>query len=341
MDFATGKKWLNMNDQHYALILAGGSGSRIWPLQHKPLIALWGEKSLFEQTVNRLPGIVARDNIYVVTDDILYPYLRDLMPDLHYVCEPSPRDTAAAVGLGLLEIIRHNPTATVAILSSDHFIDDDNELRVALRTCYQWAKQGQIALLGVLPTFAATGYGYILHDAAVSEGVYRVERFIEKPSAVAAQELIETTECSWDAGILVVSAQVLLNEYARQQPEMLECLRDTVRWREIAPISLDYAIIEGALNCVVVRLDTKWSDVGSWAAIYDVLPKDMNGNVLLPNVVAVNTQDTLVRSTKPTAVIGLQDVIIVDTPEALLVCHRDQAEAVRQVATLLMKTHPS
>jgi mannose-1-phosphate guanylyltransferase len=229
----------------------------------------------------------------------------------------------------------------VAIVSSDHFIADTDKLRAALQMGYRWAEEGQIALLGAPPEFAATGYGYILHGAALGENVYGVERFIEKPSVAIAQQLIEVKGCSWDAGMLVVSAQVLLDEVARQQPQMLECLRDAARWREIAPISLDYAIMEGAQNRVVVRLETAWSDVGSWGAIYDALPKDLDGNVLSPHAVAVNTRGTLVRSVKPTAVIGLQDVIVVDTLEALLVCHRDQAQAVRQVAKRLRKSDES
>ncbi|MBC7810018.1 MAG: mannose-1-phosphate guanylyltransferase [Burkholderiales bacterium] len=328
--------------ERYALVLAGGSGSRLWPLQHKPLLALIGEKSLFEQTIERLNGVVARENILVVTDEELVPHLHELAPDLRYVCEPSPRDTAAAVGLGLLEIARRDPDALVAVLSSDHFIADAYKLRAALRTGYDWAERGAIALLGALPTFPATGYGYIVHGESVTmgENVDCVEAFIEKPSATTARQLLEAGRCSWDAGIFVASAQVLLDEYARQQPQMLACLRDVdaSRWQQITPISLDYAIMEGARNRVVIRLDTAWSDVGNWGALVDVLPKDGDGNTLSPNVIAIHTRGVFVCSDKPTAVIGLEDIIVVETAEGLLICHRDQAQAVRQIAKLLVKT---
>jgi mannose-1-phosphate guanylyltransferase/mannose-6-phosphate isomerase len=324
-----------MRSHRYALVLAGGSGSRLWPLRHKPLMTLNSEKSLFEQTIERLRGVVAREHVYVVTDDTLYPRLCELAPDLHYIVEPSPRDTAAAVGLGLLEIIRHDDAALMAVLSSDHYIEDDDKLRHALRSGFRWAKLGTIALLGAMPTFAATGYGYHIHGPALAQNVYQVGHFIEKPPAHTAQSLIDAGNCSWDAGMFVVSAQVLLEEYERQQPQLLSCLQDLSNWQTITPISLDYAIMEGARNRVVIRMNTGWSDVGSWGALYDALPKHTNENAPSPDVVTIEARRNLVRSSKPTAIIGLDDIIVVDTADGLLVCHRDYAQMVRQVSKLI------
>jgi mannose-1-phosphate guanylyltransferase len=204
-------------EHFYALILAGGTGSRLWPLSRpeypKPLLALTDERSLFHMTVDRLEGLFAAERLFVVTRRGLDAQLLQDAPQLsadNFVCEPSSRDTAPAVGLGVMEIARRDPEAVIAIVSSDHHIGRDEPLLEALQRAYDLARVGYIVTLGVQPTRAATEFGYIQHGEAIDDYAYGCQNFTEKPDAATAQAFLEAGGYSWDAGILIASARSMI-----------------------------------------------------------------------------------------------------------------------------------
>jgi mannose-1-phosphate guanylyltransferase len=346
----------------HALIMAGGSGTRLWPLSRKDRpkqsLSLIEERTMFQVTVNRLHPLIPIERVHVVTNAQMAAIFKEQVPTLpetNYIIEPSAKDNGPAVGLALAHIHHIDPDATIAILTADHHIGKVAEFQRALRSAYAVAQDDFIVTLGIQPAFAATSFGYIERGQKLTtqEGldVFVAKRFAEKPEHDVAEAYVAGGLHSWNSGMFIMRTSVGLREFDRQQPEFaaaLQQLAPTIgtpnyaaalahTW-EIAPRkSIDYAIMEGAHKIAVIPVDIDWSDIGSWASLLDILPKDERGNALTgERVVLVDTENTLVRGNgRLIATMGIKDVVIVDTPDALLVCSLDKVADMKRVVAML------
>ncbi len=344
-------------DHNYALIMAGGGGTRLWPLSRrdrpKQVLPLTEDRTMFQVTVQRLNGLVPPDHIYVVTGRELAEALQQNAPRVppeNFITEPEGRDSGPAAGLGTLHIMQRDPEAIIAVFSADHHIANETRFVEALRCAYRYAAEGYILTLGIRPSFAATGFGYIqrgeLIDQACDFNIYRSRGFTEKPDEATATVFLSSGTYSWNAGIFIWKATTAMAEFERQQPEMYAMLKQIIDepscldtlWKQMKRIQLDYAIMEGAQDVAVIPVDIGWSDVGTWAALFEILASDENGNITRSSFnghIQIDTHQTLIVSDRMVVTIGVDDLVIVDTEDALLVCHRDRAQDVKDVVRQL------
>lgn len=350
-------------DNFYAMILAGGGGTRLWPLSRKSMpkqmLALTDERSLFQASIDRLRHMFDPSRILVVTGPAMVDGLRSDAPHVpaeNFIVEPNGRDSAAAVGLGLTHIAARDPDATVAILTSDHHIGRPDMFLSVLKAAYAVAQYGHIVTLGITPTYPATGFGYIHQGQPLGEyngwAAYRSLGFKEKPDYETALSFVADGGYSWNSGMFIWTVRKALQEFERQQKEMYVGLQqigksisteryDTVLngvWDSLPRKSIDFAVMEGAQDLVVIPIDIGWSDVGSWSSLFEVLPHDENGNCIRGDrgeIILMESHNTLIVSNKLTVAYGVEDLIIVDTPDALLVCSRERAQEIRKVVDRL------
>ncbi|MFN8377047.1 MAG: mannose-1-phosphate guanylyltransferase [Anaerolineae bacterium] len=349
-------------EHYYAVIMAGGGGTRLWPLsradQPKQLHPLLEEHSMFRSSVERLAPLFAPDHIYVVTGakyvEAMRADAREVPPE-NFIAEPFGRDSGPAAALGVAVVQARDPEAVVVLLTADHFIANKERFRAVLAAGAKLAQTGPIVTLGISPSFPATSFGYIRRGESLGPvdgfDAYHSLGFTEKPDHEHAVEFLTSGTYSWNSGMFIWTTETAMEELDRQQPNLHAAMRrlqafvDTpdfetqlaAEWENLNRISLDYAVMEGARHMAVIPVDIGWSDVGSWDAIYDLLPADEDGNILKGNGtrLAVDTHHTLVYSDKLTVTIGADDLIVVDTPDALLICRRDRAQDVRTVVNML------
>ena len=353
-------------DHLYALIMAGGSGTRLWPLSRKSrpkqVLPLVEDKSMFQIAVERLDPLLPPERVIVVASGPLTEQLRAAAPQIpaeNYIVEPSARNSGPAVGLGAIHIRQRDPDAVIAVLASDHHIAEKARFRDVLAASAELARQGHIVTLGISASFPSTGFGYIRRGKPLAEvgGVqaYVAEQFTEKPDVETAIEFLTSGDYSWNSGMFIWTAERVMDEFRRQQPEMyqgLEAIAASIgtdayaetleqNWPMMAKLSIDYAVMEHAENIAVIPVDIGWSDVGSWSSLYEVLARDLEGNIVRgdhDNAMRIDTRNTLVVSNRMVVTIGVKDLIIVDTDDALLVCHRDRSQDVREVVDHLRET---
>ncbi len=345
----------------YALIMAGGGGTRLWPLsrQAKPkqALKLVGERTMFEHAVDRIAPVFQPDEVYVVTGADHVEELMLQAPELpreNFLVEPMGRGTAPAIGLGAIHLKRRDPEAVMAVLTADHFIRDVAQFRRVLTAAAQVAERGHLVTLGIAPSFPSTGFGYIKQgeklDTVDGFPVFRAERFTEKPSAETAFMMVESGQYSWNSGMFIWRVDRILEEFARQMPDFYAQLaqveavlgtpayESTLRriWPEVTPQTIDYGVMEGAEDVVVIPVDIGWSDVGNWSSMRDILPADEAGNVVVGEHLGLDTRDTIVFGRgRLVATIGLRDMIVVDTDDALLICPIEREQEVREVVRRL------
>jgi mannose-1-phosphate guanylyltransferase len=349
----------------FAIVMAGGAGTRLWPLSRrrspKQLLALTGDTSLLQQTVQRLSGLLQPADIYVITSQAHVRATRDQLPQLpedNVLGEPLARSTAVAAGLAAV-LARRDSDEIALILPADHFVADEEAFVEALREAARAAERGYLVTLGVVPTHAATGYGYIrtgeqLHPALPTRAV---ERFVEKPDAATARDMLDDGRHLWNAGIFVWRTYAFRQAVERFQPvlaaalERIEGLHRTPGWMSdvrdileaVPAITIDTGIAEPASaegRMAVVPLRAGWSDIGSWSALLEALT-GARGNDLVASGQHLDrdSHDVLVHGGDRLIVtVGLRDIIIVDTPDALLVCHRDRAEEIKPVLDEIART---
>jgi len=352
------KRMTEPNAEHfYALIMAGGGGTRLWPLSRrsrpKQMLPLTEERTMFQVTVERLNGLLPADHVYVVTGSEMAGPLHQSTPYVpltNFVIEPSGRDSGPAAGLGIFHIAKKDPQAVVAILSADHHIAKEGEFINALRAAADYARRGYIVTLGIEPTFPATGFGYIQRGELIGQSgafkVYQSRGFTEKPNETTATVFLNAGTYSWNAGMFILTAERALAEFQRQQPEMYAILREVTdhperlpeRWSAIQKRSFDYAIMEGAQNVAVIPVNIGWSDVGTWGTLFEVLARDENDNAVRGSAdehIRIDTQGTLIVGERMVVTIGVKNLVIVDTGDVILVCDRDRAQDVRDVVNQL------
>jgi mannose-1-phosphate guanylyltransferase len=347
---------------YYAVIMAGGSGTRLWPMSRrnrpKQSLKLIGERTLFQQAVDRLSPVFPPDRILVVTKSAHVPLLQPQTPDLNidnFIVEPLGRGTAPALGLAAVHLRQRDPDAVMAVLTADHCIADIPAFHKVLAGAQSAAEEGYLVTLGIPPTFPATGYGYIQKGEILSgesdQPVYRVKRFTEKPEAQEAAEMVSGGEFLWNSGMFIWRASRLLEELQRQMPgfhsqlmEVEASMRDPREyaatlarvWPQVGEQTIDYGVMEGARDTVVIPARIGWIDVGSWSSLFDLLPRDPAGNVLIGPHQTVDTRDTLVMGGKRLiATIGVDNLVIVDTDDALLVCAKERVQDVRTIVKQL------
>jgi mannose-1-phosphate guanylyltransferase len=346
---------------YYAAIMAGGIGTRLWPLsrQNRPKQALQliGERTMFQHAVDRLAPLFSPENVIVVTGKdhgaILRPQALEL-PDVNFILEPMGRDSGPAVGLAAIHLQRRDPGSVMAMLTADHYIEKVERFRAALAAAEKVAQTGKIVTLGIRPQFPSTGYGYVQRGKSLGcfDGfeVFQAEGFTEKPDAEKASAYLETGRYSWNSGMFVWRVDRVLGEFERQRPRLHAQLMTIAKalgtpdeelvlsevWPQIEKISVDYAIMEEAADVAVIPVDIGWSDVGSWASLLDIVPGDKEGNVVRGQYLGVDTAGALVRGEDRLVVtIGMQDIIVVDTEDALLICPRGRAQDVKTVVDRL------
>jgi mannose-1-phosphate guanylyltransferase len=352
----------------YAVIMAGGAGTRFWPASraHRPkqLLALGKDpnESLLAATVRRLNPLVKPKDVFIATGAHLSDAIaRDLpgVPRAQILAEPTPRNTAPCIGWATAVIAKADPDALIAVLPSDHTIADEPGFRATIERAFKGAREGYLTTIGIVPTRPETGYGYVeVGDAALgadgtaklgAEGVLKAKRFVEKPDRARAEEYVRSGHFLWNAGMFFFRARVMLDAIRAHLPELAEGLdridRDPGELGNVFPklpsISIDHGVMERAAQVAVVKGDFGWNDIGSWESAWELASHDEARNAAPPGTILVDAKGNLVRSQskdaakKVIALMGVENLVVVDTDDALLVMPRERAQDVRAVVDAL------
>jgi mannose-1-phosphate guanylyltransferase len=330
----------------------------------KHLLRLFSERTLLEETIRRLKGVVRSGNIWILTNRAQVPLIRKALPRFpraRIVGEPSKRDTAPAAALATALVRARHPDGVVALLPADALIKDSVRLGAQLRQAFRWAgaagKGGtgeNLLTFAIRPTYAATGFGYLELGGPVAESaagrLLRVKRFVEKPDAAAARRYLRSRRYAWNSGMFLWSVGSFLAEADRSSPELASFIRDFPRGRHerflaerfhlLPKTSVDYAILEKASSVATVVAEFDWDDVGSWTALPKHHGADKSGNVARGPVFSVGTANTIaVSNGRVIALCGLRDLVVVETHDAVLVCHRDSVQDIKKLLPLLPRQH--
>jgi len=353
-----------MFEHYYAVIMAGGEGSRLWPLSRrerpKQMVQIGSDRTLFQLAVDRIRPIFQPERIYVVTVETQAAKLQEQCPEIpkeNFLIEPMPRGTASVVALAALALHKHDPQAVMATLAADHLISNVEYFQELLRQGYQLSEAGWLVTLGIRPTYPSTGYGYIQRGPELKGFpflAYEVDRFREKPDETTAREFLARGDHDWNSGMFIWRTDRIRVEFGRLMPELDVQLEEIARawdtpargetiasvWPTIKPQTIDYGIMEKAERVVVIpAVDLGWNDVGSWESIFEVFPPDNDGNIILDSEhIGIGTGGSLIvsdRTKRLIVTLGVENLIVVDTKDAVLVCSRDHAQKVREVVNLL------
>ncbi len=348
-----------MNKNYYAIIMAGGIGSRFWPISRtsypKQFIDILGTgKTLIQNTYDRFLKVCPKENIYVVTNEIYTGLVKEQLPEMadhQILTEPVMRNTAPCVAYGCFKIESMNPDAAIVVAPSDHLILDEPAFISAIEKSLKTATENNCLItLGIKPSRPDTGYGYIQYtDNILNEEFHKVKTFTEKPTLEIAKTFIQSGDFLWNAGIFVWSAKAIVTAFGKHLPDMHEIFADarpvyntdTERehihktYLQCTNISIDYGIMEKAENVYVLPSEFGWSDLGTWASIYELSEKDYVGNAVIPadKVIMYDSSNCMVNVPADKLVIlqGLHDYIVVESNNTLLICPRDQEQNVKKV----------
>ena len=347
-------------ENYYGLILAGGRGTRFWPrsrrARSKQVLSFLGDRTLIQQTVDRLSAILPPERIWVLTnDDLRGEIVRQLpeVPKNQILAEPAQRNTAPCIGLAAHILHSINPNAVMGVFPADHVITKPKRYAKLLKPAFKAAEAGNIAVLGIKPRWPETGYGYIEFGKGVQAGSRTVENVIsfrEKPDIKTAKKFVAAGRFFWNAGMFFWKAETLLEALRKHQPKTWTLLAGLPTWgkrdfstrvAESFPrcenISIDYAVLEKAKNVVGIAIDDiGWNDVGSWNAVYELLDRDVDGNALVSETLARDSVGNYVDAKgKLVALLGVRDLVVVDTPDALLIADRNRAQEVGAIVKAL------
>ncbi len=347
----------------YAVILAGGSGRRFWPLSRdsrpKQLLKLFGDRTLLEQTMQRLDGLVPRENILILTNHEQETEVRaiigDALPAENIVCEPAKRDTAPAIALGIGWVAKRDVNAIMMVLPADQLIQDEEAFRECMAGAVTVAHHSQaLVTIGIKPSWACPSFGYIERGrraqitGAENTVVYEVERFREKPNPDLAENFLRQGNFSWNAGMFIWSVSAVIAELSRHRPELAKFVAEIRQTRDLQAtleaqfaslpqISIDYALMEQAGRVLNLEACFDWDDVGSWISAGKYLPTDDSGNASNQAVTQLDSQGNIVFSTagQNISLLGVCDLIIVQTEDALLVADKNNADAIKKIVDLV------
>jgi mannose-1-phosphate guanylyltransferase len=335
--------------------MAGGIGSRFWPRSRKKkakqILNIFGTNTLLQETVSRISALIPAAEILIVTTRDLVSHIKEQLPDFNddnFVLEPVGRNTAPCIALAAQRLNKVDPDGIMVILPADHLITDLNRFNACLKQAIKTArKDNALVTIGITPTQPETGYGYIQFDPKDKRGsgAYGVKTFAEKPTLDTAKRFLESGDFLWNSGMFIWSVKRILSEIERSLPEVHAALAEIEKidggnkelqfehiYSGLRPISIDYGVMERAENVAVVKGDFNWSDIGNWAEVYRLSPKDEAGNVNLDGHVLIDTHNCLIDSTdRLVATVGVQDLIVINTADALLICHRDHAQDVKRI----------
>lgn len=346
----------------YGLIMAGGGGTRFWPLSRKrvpkQLLNLDGKEVMLNETIDRLNGVVEKEDIFIVTNEEQVELTRiitgERVLESHILAEPSARNTAACIGYGAVEILKKYGDGIMCILASDHYIKDEENFRRILKQAIETVEETDgLVTIGIKPTFPSTGYGYIKNQVMEGKDYKEVLEFVEKPDIDRANSYIAEGNYAWNSGMFVWRASTILKYFERLLPdiydklmiikeamgtaseyEVIKAIYDT-----IPKISIDYGIMERADHVYMLEGDFGWNDIGSFDALPALYDSDEKGNVVRGEHIFVDCKENIViGDRKLIAGVGVENLIIVDTEDALLVCRKDRAQDVKEIVAVLEKT---
>ena len=340
----------------HGIILAGGSGSRLWPLSRelypKQLLKLNSEKSLLEKTFERLMSIMDIDNIIAITNTKHFSdikmQLKEYSNDVRILTEPIAKNTAPAIAISTKFLLDCGKDDVIVVVPSDHLIENTENFAKTINKAQSLAKEGYIVTLGVKPKNASTGFGYIKTGEKIENG-YKVDCFKEKPDIDTAKEYYHSNEYYWNSGIFVFKASILMKTLKDHTQDIYEVTQkfnfkikediDYMTFDEYPSISFDYAVMEHANNVAMVEMECDWNDLGSWDAVYESNKKDSEGNVKIGNIIEQNCKNTMLYSSgRLLAGVGLENIIIIETPDAILACNKDDTQGVKQIFEKLKET---
>ena len=339
----------------FALIMAGGIGSRFWPRSKektpKQLLKIFGDNTMIQDTVARLDGVIPNENIFIITNKIQRKEIIKQLPGIptkNILEEPFGRNTAACIGLASIMIEEKSKDAVTIVLPADHIIRDKISFHNTLKSAAKFADEAKgLVTIGIIPTRPETGYGYIqIDDEIVSDNIHKVLTFAEKPNYATAVRFLESGDFLWNSGMFIWRIDSILEEIRKYMPELYEGLGHIKKsmhapdfeevlshvYGQLKNISIDYGIMEKSQKVFLTKGDFSWSDVGSWEEVYQLAEKNEEGNALVGKIFTDGTSESYIFSPdKFTAVIGAENFIVINTDEALLICRRDKAQDVKKI----------
>ncbi|AYV21230.1 mannose-1-phosphate guanylyltransferase/mannose-6-phosphate isomerase [Vibrio mediterranei] len=338
------------------VIMAGGAGSRLWPLSRsafpKQFLALDNHNSLtmLQSTLERIEGMSSSESIIISNEEhrfVVAEQLRSYGQKARIVLEPAGRNTAPAIALAAMQAIIHGDDPILLVLAADHVVKNTEAFQDSIRKAHVVADAGKLATFGIVPTAPETGYGYIKRGVAEGDAAYVVEQFVEKPKLAVAEQYVASGEYYWNSGCFMFKASVFLEELQKYSPEIYKCClkatEGTVEDMDFIRVekseflkcpddSVDYALMERTEKAVVVPMDAGWSDVGSWSALWEVSEKDNAGNVIHGDAIIEDTEGCYIYApNKLVASVGVKDIVVVETKDAVLVAHKDNVQKVKKI----------
>jgi len=342
------------------VILSGGTGSRLWPLSRaaypKQLLNLTGSESLIQQTVKRVKGIPSATAPVIVCNErhrfLIAEQLQQIgVEALDIILEPVGRNTAPAIAVAALRVMQDFQDALLLVLPADHLIGDVEKFYKTIEKGSKAAYEGKLVTFGIVPSKPETGYGYIRRGNELDDGLYKLKEFVEKPDLETAKKYLESGEYLWNSGMFLFRPQTYINELEKFQPQMTQCCQKALEnaikdldflrlerdaFKKCPSDSIDYAVMEKTKEAIVVELDSSWSDIGSWNALWEVGEKDNANNVVRGDVIAQDVSESLLISQKRLlAVLGVKDIVAIETPDAVLIANRFHSQEIKKIVSFL------
>ena len=341
------------------VIMAGGRGERFWPRSRKKLpkqlLSLTGDgKTMIQLTVERIKSLVEYKNIYIVTNEEFSDIISYQLPNVpteNILIEPASKNTAPCIGLAAIHIAKKNPESVMIILPSDHIIGDKQEFTSILNSGIEMANNGaNIITIGITPGYAETGYGYIKlgnkHNKVKNNSIFKVDKFVEKPNLEKAEKYLASGDYLWNSGMFVCKASTMLNSMNKHMPELFKGLmkiKDAMdedneeeifinEFNKFHSISIDYGIMEQAEQVYTIPGDFGWDDVGSWTSLERISGTDLDGNTVMGNIISIDTKGCIIQGNgKLIATIGVENLVVVDTVDATLICAKDKCQDIKKL----------